>query len=92
MASGIHADDHDCSKINFSQPRGTPSSGVVGSEVADPKQVRVDLEDCLLAGYKVVGTGKHASQISLSGFNVDQSVYLPAGGRAGIERLVQSPL
>ncbi len=56
----------DCRLIvlNFSQPRGTPSSGIICSEMADPKQVHVDLEDCVLAGYKVFGTGKHASQIS----------------------------
>lgn len=50
--------------LNFSQPRGTPSSGIICSEVADPKLAHVDLEDCLLAGYKVFGTGKHTSQFS----------------------------
>lgn len=50
--------------LNFSQPRGTPSSGILCSDVADPKCVHVDLEDCALMGYKVFGTGKHADRIS----------------------------
>jgi len=50
--------------LNFSQPRGTPSSGIICSDVADPKLVQMDFEDCVLAGYKVFGTGKHTSQFS----------------------------
>ena len=42
--------------LNFSQPAGTPSSGIISSRVADPEQVHVDLEDCVLLGYKVFGT------------------------------------
>lgn len=56
----------DCRLIvlNFSQPRGTPSSGIICSDVADPKYVHVDLEDCGLMGYKVFGTGKNPGRIS----------------------------
>jgi len=56
----------DCRLIvlNFSQPRGTPSSGIICSEVADPKYVHVDLEDSTLMGYKVFGTGTQAGHIS----------------------------
>jgi hypothetical protein len=56
----------DCRLIvlNFSQPRGTPSSGIVCSDVADPKYVHVDLEDCALMGYKVFGSGKSPGRIS----------------------------
>jgi hypothetical protein len=56
----------DCRLIvlNFSQPRGTPSSGIICSDVADPKYVRVDLEDCALMGYKVFGTGTNPGRIS----------------------------
>jgi hypothetical protein len=50
--------------LNFSQPRGTPSSGILCSEVADPKYVHVDLEDCALMGYKVFGTGKNPGRVS----------------------------
>jgi len=50
--------------LNFSQPRGTPSSGIICSDVADPKHVHVDLEDCSLMGYKVFGTGKNPGHIA----------------------------
>lgn len=50
--------------LNFSQPHGTPSSGIICSDVADPKYVHVDLEDCTLMGYKVFGTGKQTGAIS----------------------------
>ncbi|MCL5097624.1 MAG: alpha-L-fucosidase, partial [Candidatus Omnitrophica bacterium] len=47
----------DCRLItlNFSQPRGTPSSGIICCDT-DDKYFRVDLEDCVLAGFKVFGT------------------------------------
>jgi hypothetical protein len=41
--------------LNFSQPRGTPSTGIIASVVADPRQVHIDFEDCALMGYKVFG-------------------------------------
>jgi len=43
--------------LNFSQPRGTPSRGVI-YDVIDGRLLHVDLEDCTLAGYKVFGAGK----------------------------------
>ena len=56
----------DCRLIvlNFSQPRGTPSSGIICCDVADPKYAHVDLEDCCLAGYQVFGTGNRSGRIS----------------------------
>jgi hypothetical protein len=42
--------------LNFSQPQGTPSSGIISSIVTNPDQVHIDFEDCILAGYKVFGT------------------------------------
>lgn len=49
----------DCRMIvlNFSQPRGTPSSGIVCCDT-DEKHVRVDFEDCQLMGYKVFGKSR----------------------------------
>jgi len=44
--------------LNFSQPHGTPSTGVISSNVADPKQVHIDFEDCTLMGYKLFGTSE----------------------------------
>jgi hypothetical protein len=50
--------------LNFSQPRGTPSSGIICCDVADSKYLHVDLEDCILMGFKVFGTGKRMGKIS----------------------------
>jgi hypothetical protein len=48
----------DCRLIvlNFSQPHGTPSSGIIYCASKEGKQLHVDLEDCILAGFKVFGT------------------------------------
>ncbi|MFH1740825.1 MAG: hypothetical protein ABIH23_17600 [bacterium] len=43
--------------FNFSQPRGTPSSGIIYSTI-EGKLLHVDLEDCTLMGYKVFGAGE----------------------------------
>ena len=40
--------------LNFSLPEGTPSSGVICCDT-DGKYLHVDLEDCVLVGYKVFG-------------------------------------
>jgi hypothetical protein len=40
--------------LNFSQPRGTPSTGAVYSDLAG-KFVHVDFEDCTVMGYRVLG-------------------------------------
>lgn len=42
--------------LNFSQPCGQPSTGVIYHTLSG-KLLHVDLEDCLLAGYKVFGSG-----------------------------------
>lgn len=42
--------------LNFSQPRGTPSTGIIYSTI-EGKLLHVDLEDCTLMGYKVFGAG-----------------------------------
>jgi hypothetical protein len=43
--------------LNFSQPQGKPSSGIIFSTI-DGKLLQVDLEDCTLMGYRVFGAGK----------------------------------
>jgi hypothetical protein len=43
--------------LNFSQPRGTPSTGIIHSTM-DGKFFHVDLEDTVMIGYKVFGWGK----------------------------------
>lgn len=40
--------------LNFSQPQGTPTDGIIQS-VQEGKLLHVDLEDCTLMGYKVFG-------------------------------------
>ncbi len=42
--------------LNFSQPRGTPSTGIIYSTIKG-EYLHVDLEDCTLMGYKVFGSG-----------------------------------
>ena len=41
--------------LNFSQPHGTPSTGIIYSDL-DAKYLHVDLEDCALMGFRVFGT------------------------------------
>lgn len=41
--------------LNFSQPHGTPSSGIVCCGCKDGKQLHVEFEDCELMGFKVFG-------------------------------------
>ncbi|OGD18633.1 MAG: hypothetical protein A2W03_08540 [Candidatus Aminicenantes bacterium RBG_16_63_16] len=40
--------------LNFSQPQGTPTDGIIQS-VEEGKLLHVDLEDCTVMGYKVFG-------------------------------------
>ena len=42
--------------LNFSQPGGTPGSGIICCDI-DGKYLHVDFEDCILMGYKVFGKG-----------------------------------
>ena len=56
--------------LNFSQPHGTPSSGVISTIVADPRQVHVDFEDGLLMGFKLFGnTNPEANKPAGAGTN-----------------------
>jgi hypothetical protein len=42
--------------LNFSQPPGTPSTGIICCGCKDGRQLHVDFEDSTLMGYKVFGT------------------------------------
>lgn len=44
--------------LNFSQPQGTPTDGIVQS-VEQGKFLSADFEDCMLMGYKVFGVKVH---------------------------------
>jgi len=48
--------------LNFSQPHGTPSDGVIQS-VIEGKFLHVDLEACTLMGYKVFGVRKNPETV-----------------------------
>ena len=50
----LRLDDCRLVVLNFSQPQGTPSTGVVYTDLAG-KYFHVDLKDCTIAGYKVFG-------------------------------------
>ncbi len=59
--------------LNFSQPRGTPTPGVIQS-VEQGKYLHVDLEDCLLMGYKVFGVIVHPETAGEIGYSVSGDV------------------
>jgi len=96
---------HTCSRVqlrrcklfalNFSQPAGTPTDGIIQS-VQHGKYLHVELEDCLLAGYKVFGSAvskESADQIgrSLRG-NVRAYVQFQQEVPPGMLRLGHWPL
>ena len=55
----------DCRLItlNFSQPCGTPSSGIICCDL-DGKYLHVDLEDCTLMGFHVFGKSSQGNKIA----------------------------
>lgn len=71
--------------LNFSQPQGTPSTGIIFSTI-DGKLLRVDLEDCTLMGYKVFGAGKGEVGFSVKG-KVQAYVQYRQPVPAGFERM-----
>lgn len=71
--------------LNFSQPQGTPSSGIIYSTI-DGKLLQADLEDCTLMGYKVFGAGKGEVGFSVKG-KVQAYVQYRQPVPAGFERL-----
>jgi hypothetical protein len=52
--------------MNYSQPRGTPGTGIISSTI-EGRLLHVDLEDCTLMGYKVFGAGKGDVSYSTKG-------------------------
>jgi hypothetical protein len=59
--------------LNFSQPQGTPTDGIVQS-VEQGKYLHVDFEDSLLMGYKVFGVRVHKETEGEIGYSVRGSV------------------
>ncbi len=75
--------------LNFSQPRGTPGSGIIYSTI-EGKLLHVDLEDCTLMGYKVFGAGKGEVGYTTKG-DVKAYVQYEQEVPAGMHRLGQWP-
>ncbi|MBN1844970.1 MAG: hypothetical protein JW810_04765 [Sedimentisphaerales bacterium] len=77
----------DCRLVvmNFSQPHGTPSTGIIYSDL-EGKFLHVDLEDCLLMGYRVFGSSTDAFRYGIQG-RVRAYVQYRQSVPAGIERL-----
>jgi hypothetical protein len=78
----------DCRLIvlNFSQPRGTPSTGIVCCDCRDGKQLHVDFEDCRMMGYKVFGTREGKVSYTVKG-DVEAYVQFEQPTPEGFKRL-----
>ncbi len=82
--------------INFSQPAGTPSSGIICCDIPGA-HCQLDLEDCSLMGYKVFGisqgNGKRTDpvQYSIRG-KVQAYVQFQQDVPKGFERLGHWPV
>ncbi|MEX0678706.1 MAG: alpha-L-fucosidase [Pirellulales bacterium] len=59
--------------LNFSQPAGTPTDGIIQS-VQNGKYLHVDLEDCTLMGYKVFGVKVDKDSASAIGYTTKGAV------------------
>lgn len=64
--SRIKLKDSRLVSLNFSQPRGTPSTGIIYASI-DGKLMHVDLEDCTLMGYTVFGAKEGEVTYSIAG-------------------------
>jgi hypothetical protein len=82
--------------LNFSQPAGTPSSGIICCDIPG-KNCHLDLEDCRLMGYKVfgispgIGTRKDPVEYTTKG-HVRAYVQYQQDVPKGFERLNQWPV
>ena len=52
----VHLKNCRLFSLNFSQPHGQPSTGVI-YHTLDGRLLHVELEDCLLSGFKIFGSG-----------------------------------
>jgi hypothetical protein len=78
--------------LNYSQPRGTPSSGIFCCDKPG-NHLHLDLEDCTLMGYQVFGTGNGTGKISCTTKGkVRAYVQFEQSVPNGFERLGQWPV
>jgi hypothetical protein len=76
--------------LNFSQPQGKPSTGVIFSTI-EGKLLHVDLEDCTLMGCKIFGAGKGEVSYATRG-DVKAYVQFQQDVPAGMLRLDHWPV
>ena len=76
--------------LNFSQPVGKPGTGIIYSTM-EGRFLQVDLEDCLLMGYKVFGAGKGDIAYTTKGFVKAYLQYTQAAPE-GFEKLATWPV
>ena len=83
----------DCRLIvlNFSQPQGTPSSGIICCGCKDGKQLHVDFENSTLMGYKVFGTRSGEVSYTIQG-KAQAYVQFQQAVPAGFEHLKLWPV
>jgi len=81
--------------LNFSQPPGTPTDGIIQS-VQDGKLLHVELEDCVLMGYKVFGVIVNKETVKDIGYtlkgNVQAYVQFQQEVPEGMHRLPHWPI
>ncbi len=81
--------------LNFSQPAGTPTDGVIQS-VQNGKYLQVDLQDCTLMGYKIFGVKVDKESAGDIGFTtkgaVNAYVQWTQDVPPGMHRLVSWPV
>ena len=76
--------------LNFSQPQGKPSTGVIFSTI-EGKLLHVDLEDCTLMGCKILGAGKGEVSYATKG-DVKAYVQFQQDVPKGMQRLGHWPV
>lgn len=81
----------DCRLIamNFSQPVGTPGSGIICCDI-DGKYLHVDFEDCILMGYKMFGKSSSQSHKAQGTGTTDPSFTIKGKVQAYVQ--FQQPL
>ncbi len=70
--------------LNFSQPRGTPGSGVICCDI-DGKYLHLDFEDCTLMGFKVFGKSSELTHKARGVGTGDPSYSLKGNVRAYVQ-------
>jgi hypothetical protein len=88
----VRFEDSRLISLNFSQPNGTPGTGIIYSGT-DGKYLQVDLDDCTMMGYKVFGADTNSNALSYATEGrVAAYVQFQQSLPAGIESLTSFPV